>query len=298
MVLKKKKRLLITGSYGQVGSELQKLSDSYQGYEFDFQDIDTLDITSEAQVNAQFEENSYHFCINCAAYTQVDKAENEPMLAFAVNTKAVGILAESCKKYNCRLIHISTDYVYDNGLRRPLLESDPTIPKSVYAKSKLDGEKLALVIDPATIIVRSSWVYSAYGHNFVKTILRLADRGDQLTVVEDQIGCPTYAKGLAEAILTIIQKCENSPGIDYAGIYNFCSHGQTSWLELAVEICKLRNITCEIQGITTSAYGSPAPRPAYSVLDCKKILETFGIKTNYWKEELEKCLLEIKALNS
>ena len=227
------KKIIITGANGQVGKDLQVLAENAQAYNYVFFDSKALDITDENAVTAAFKEHSPAYFINCAAYTAVDKAESDQERAYEVNAKAVANIAANCLATKCQFIHISSDYVYHNGLDRPLLETDPTTPKGVYADSKLKGDIAALEINPATIILRTSWVYSSFGNNFLKTMMRLGKERDQLGIVYDQIGAPTYARDIAAAILTIVDKKENT-GLSYGGVYNFAPQGITCWYDLSL----------------------------------------------------------------
>jgi dTDP-4-dehydrorhamnose reductase len=218
----------------------------------------------------------------------VDKAEQEKELAFQINGEAVGMLATICKELHCKFIHISTDYVFDGTASVPYLEDSPTNPQSVYGTSKLDGEKQALQFNPDSIIIRTSWVYSAFGKNFVKTMLKLLKEKDEISVVNDQIGSPTYAKDLAEVILQIIASKNWQPGI-----YNYSNDGAISWYDFAERIKELLGSICKINSITTAQYPTPAKRPAYSVLDKTKIRQVFGVKLKHWQDSLASCLHKI-----
>lgn len=282
--------ILVTGANGQVGQELQFLAPQFTGFNFIFTDRETLDITEAKAIDQFFQENDIQVCINCAAYTAVDRAESEPEIAKLINETAVGYLANACKTYQTALFHISSDYVYHNQLNRPLLETDICQAAGVYAQTKLAGEKLALATHQETLIIRTSWVYSSFGHNFVKTMLRLGSERDQLSVVYDQIGAPTYARDLAQAILSIIAKRKRD---QWTGTYNFANAGVTSWYDFALAIFDLRQINCEVSPILSEAYPTPSPRPNYSVLDTTKIKKTFDIETPYWRNSLKECLKSI-----
>jgi dTDP-4-dehydrorhamnose reductase len=236
-----------------------------------------------------------HYCINCAAYTAVDKAESEKELAFSVNAGAPGILAKVCKKNNTKLVHISTDYVFNGASTVPYKEEYPTDPQSVYGASKLEGERKIIQTNPDSIIIRTSWVYSAFGKNFVKTMLKLMKEKQEISIVNDQIGSPTYAADLAEVIMQIIGKSSihHSP-LTTHGIYNYSNNGVISWYDFAIAIKELTGSHCKINPIPTSQYPTPAKRPAYSVLDKTKIQQAFGIKLKDWKESLAVCLQRIQ----
>lgn len=282
-------KIIVTGAKGQVGSELQFLESQYPQFDFYFTDKSTLDITNEQTIIKTFTKIKPQFCINCAAYTAVDKAESNAEKAILINETAVKYLAKACSLFNTTFFHISSDYVYHNRVNRPLREADKPAPKGVYAATKLAGDRLALAKNKGTIILRTSWVYSSYGHNFVKTMLRLGKERDQLTVVYDQIGAPTYARDIAKTMLEIISKIEKGL-TDYEGIYHFAPSGVTCWYDFAKAIFELSNITCDVSPIPTSAYPTPAKRPHYSVLNCDKIKQTFEIDLPYWRDSLKECL--------
>ncbi|MFN7116023.1 MAG: dTDP-4-dehydrorhamnose reductase [Saprospiraceae bacterium] len=284
--------ILVTGANGQVGQELQVLAPQYHNFRFLFTDRALLDITNQAAVQYYFANHTIHYCINCAAYTAVDKAESEPDLAHNINIKGVMHLAEACKSTGAQLIHISSDYVYHNLNCTPLNESDPTFPQSVYAQTKLDGEQAALNIYEQTMVIRTSWVYSSFGHNFVKTMLRLGKERPELRVVYDQIGTPTYARDLAKAILDIIQKAEKniiSRDLLY-GIYNYSNEGVTSWYDFAKAIFEIAHMDCKVTPIETKDYPTPAKRPPFSVLNKDKIKAAFALEIPHWKDSLLTCL--------
>ncbi|MCB0662524.1 MAG: dTDP-4-dehydrorhamnose reductase [Saprospiraceae bacterium] len=286
------KVICITGATGQVGKEFQNLESEFSGFKFLFAGKFELDITNPQYVADFFRKNKVDYLINCAAYTAVDKAEDEPELARAINVEGARELAQSCLIRNIPLIHISTDYVYHGDGNHPLLETDATHPQGVYASTKLEGEKVAMAIHPMTTIIRTSWVYSNYGHNFYKTMLRLSTEKSELNIVNDQIGTPTYAKDLATTILTMIQKVESEevPFIQLRGIFNFSNEGETNWAEFASEIFSLTGAQTKVNPIATSAYPTKATRPAYSLMDKSKIKKTFGIEIRDWKEALKECV--------
>lgn len=288
------KHILVTGANGQVGTELQTLAKQLQDvFTFHFTDVADLDITNQENIKQVFGKIQPAYVINCAAYTAVDKAETDKELCFKINTQAAEYLAEACKAINARFFHISSDYVYHNELNRPLLETDPTTPKGVYAATKLQGDLQALAANEDTIILRTSWVYSSFGHNFVKTMIRLGTERDSLGIVYDQIGAPAYARDIAATILSIIGKIEakeTAPG----GVYNYVPQGVTCWYDFAKTIFELEGIECTVNSILSKAYPTPAARPTYSVLNCDKIKETFDITIPYWKDSLKACLQELK----
>jgi len=286
--------ILVTGANGQVGSEFRVLSKSYSQYNFLFVTKDELPIDDVDAVKKYFDINSIQYCVNCAAYTAVDKAETESEKAFLINADAVGNLAAVCKLHNVQFIHISTDYVFDGTATMPYLESNPVKPLGVYGTSKLKGEQLALEKNPDTIIIRTSWVYSSFGNNFVKTMLRLMKERESISVVNDQQGCPTYAADLANVIMQIINKHRTSDIVHQTSIYNYSNSGVINWYQFAVAIKELTNSKCIVNSIPSSQYPTPAKRPQYSVLDTTKIRETFAITIPTWKDSLIKCLALLK----
>lgn len=278
--------ILVTGSHGQVGNELQFLASSYPTFSFIFVDKDHLDITNLDAVLAFFEQHLFDYCINCAAYTAVDKAETDQKMAELVNTIGPKNLAIACKEYNCRLIQISTDYVYHSGQNTPFKETDATSPKSVYGKTKLAGELAVLEQDLEAIIIRTSWVYSSFGSNFVKTMLRLGAEKESLPVIFDQIGSPTYARDLAKTMLDIIQ---SYPAV-FTGIYHYSNEGVCSWFDFATAIFEIKQLKCQAFPIETKEYPTPAERPHFSLLNKSKIKEKFQLKIPHWRVSLKSCL--------
>lgn len=287
------KKILITGSNGQLGSELRKLSVNFPYLSFHFADIEELDITNTNSINLYFENNSYNYIINCAAYTAVDKAESEPDKALLINSEAVKHLSEIALRYKIKLIHISTDYVFDGTSCKPYTEEVQVCPVSQYGITKLEGEKQIEKSGCDAIIIRTSWLYSSFGNNFVKTILKYSKEKPELKVVFDQIGTPTYAEDLASAILQII----NSNKFE-TGIYHFSNEGVCSWYDFALEIVNAKNINCKITPILTSEYPTPAKRPHFSVLNKNKIKNTYNLTIPHWKESLYNCLLEINLISN
>ena len=279
--------VLVTGSNGQLGQSLQFIAKSYPNIDFKFCDSATLDITNLENVKHIFQEYNPSFCINTAAYTAVDKAESEPEKVFAINVTGAKNLAQVCKEFDTILIHISTDFVFDGIAIKPYSETDVTNPKSVYGQTKLDGEKAIQAILQKHIIIRTSWVYSQFGNNFLKTMLRLGSEKDTLSVVNDQIGTPTNAVDLANAILQIIVSINHQPSTIQSGIYNFSNLGECSWFDFAKKIFEIHNINIDLKPIPTSSYPTPAERPKYSVLDKSKIIDTFGIEIISWEESLK-----------
>lgn len=278
-------QILVTGASGQVGSELKFLSAGLPSFQFAFVGHRELDITDTAAINAFFAKAEYHSVINCAAYTAVDKAESEKETAFKINEQGAGNLAAATAKYHCRFLHISTDFIFDGSASVPVTETEKTNPLSVYGASKLAGDEAVLKANAEAVILRTSWVYSSFGNNFVKTILRLCKERDSLNIIADQTGTPTYARDLAAAILHIIQQSEWKPGI-----YNYSNEGTASWYDFAIAIRDIAGLQTTINPIETSQYPTPAARPKFSVLSKKKIKETFGIQIPYWRHSLQNCI--------
>jgi len=285
-------KILVTGANGQLGNEFRKLARSCQDPEFLFTDIDELDITIEDELNKFVEKHPVRFLINCAAYTAVDRAEDEPERAYLLNANAVGIISRICIKHNIQLIHYSTDFVFDGASRKPYVETDIPNPVSVYGKSKLAGE-YHLQKSNTGIIIRTSWLYSSFGHNFVKTIIRLAQEKDELRVVNDQMGSPTWAADLAAATLKIIKRHKSRLNQTQYGLYHYANEGACSWYEFAKEIIRLAGLKTKINAVTTSEYPSKAVRPSYSVMDKSLIKNWLEIDIPDWKDSLSKCILEI-----
>jgi dTDP-4-dehydrorhamnose reductase len=279
--------ILVTGANGQLGNEIRQLSHS-SSYNFLFASRDLLPIENSGLVNDFFEKHKIDYCINCGAYTAVDKAETEKEKAFLINGNAAGNLAKVCSDHQTKLIHISTDYVYNGTKNLPLKEDDPVAPINIYGLSKLKGEELVLNYCPDSIVIRTSWVYSVYGNNFVKTMLRLFKEKNSLNVVNDQSGCPTNAADLAEVIMKFIEGIEHKNA--YAGIFNYCNSGITTWFDFALAIKDFVNSSCIIHPVPTEQYPTPAKRPKFSVLDTSKIKSILNIEIPDWKMSLSKCL--------
>lgn len=278
--------ILVTGSKGQVGSEIKELSLNYS-YNFFFTNSKDLDITDHDKLKVFCKKNNINIIINCAGYTLVDKAEDEKDLADKVNRKAVKKLAKISKELNIKLVHISTDYVFDGRNFKPYCEASQTNPQGIYAQTKLEGELEMIKINPLnSIIIRSSWIYSPYRTNFVKTMIKLGREKEELGVVFDQIGTPTYAKDLAKTILDIIPNITNKK----VEIYNYSNEGVLSWYDFAKEVMKMAKITCQINPIETYQYPTPAQRPHYSLLNKSKIKKEFNIIVPFWKDSLDDCL--------
>ncbi len=280
------KKILVTGANGQLGNECRNLAESITNAEFIFTDVAELSITDSKAVAEMFSKNKFDYCVNAAAYTAVDLAETETELAQLINATAVGYLADACHKNNCRLIHISTDYVFDGTNKIGYDVDDATSPINVYGATKLDGEKLALLLNPETIVIRTSWVYSFHGKNFVKTMMKLMQERESLNVVSDQIGKPTSAADLASAIFEIIFSAKEF----FPGMYHFANQGVISWYDFALAIKEIGGYNCTINPIASNEYPVPAKRPNYSILNTNKIEHTFNIQIPYWKDSLQKCI--------
>jgi dTDP-4-dehydrorhamnose reductase len=283
-------KILVTGGNGQLGKELREFSSLHTGLEFVFLSREELPIHQFELVRNYFNTLKPAYCINCAAYTAVDKAESEKELAFLINGEAVGVLAAVCKEHNTKFVHISTDYVFNGKTAVPYKESFPTDPINVYGASKLEGEVQAMQLNPDSIIIRTSWLYSSLGKNFVKTMVQLMSEKDQIKVVKDQLGSPTNAADLAETIFNIIGLCHLQIYDWNPGIYNFSNEGIVSWYDFAKAIKEITNSPCDVKPISTAEYPTLAKRPAYSVLDKTKIQRTFGVKLKKWKDSLRTCI--------
>ena len=279
--------ILVTGGNGQLGSELRGIAPNYQDYNFLFTDVKELDITNHSAVAAFIESNKINVIINCAAYTAVDKAESEPELSNAINHLAVANFAQIAKDNNIKLVHISTDYVFDGTNHKPYVETDTPNPQSVYGQTKLDGELAMQQINPVnSIIIRTSWVYSKFGNNFVKTMLRLAETRDEISVVADQVGTPTNAADLAKAILNILPKISN----ETIGMFHYSNEGVCSWYDFAKTIFEIKEISIKVMPIESKQYPTPANRPFYSVLNKAEVQSEYNIEVPYWKYSLFNCL--------
>lgn len=281
-------KILVTGSNGQLGSELKELASFHPQYDFVFLTREQLAINNQDAIERVLGKHHPAYLINCAAYTAVDKAESEKELADAINGTAVGNLALRCKQSGAKFIHLSTDYVFNGKATAPLKETDEVDPVNAYGASKLLGEQLAVNNNPQSIIIRTSWVYSFYGKNFVKTMMRLMNEKESIGVVNDQIGSPTYAADLAKVIMQII-----TSGKWLAGIYNFSNEGVISWFDFASEIKRLIHSDCSVNPLTTEQFPAPAKRPKYSVLDKTKIRQAFSVQLKGWKESLKACIEKI-----
>jgi len=281
------KTILITGAYGQLGSEMTVISENFPQHTFIFTDADTLDITNEEELQKFFTANTIDYIVNCAAYTAVDKAEDDKATAYKINCEAVRLLAKMATAHNVKFIHISTDYVFNGTNYVPYTEDMVICPQSVYGQSKADGERAAMEIAPQqTVVIRTSWLYSSFGNNFVKTMLRLGAEKEELQVIFDQIGTPTYAADLATAIMNIVN-AENF----VAGIYHFSNEGVCSWYDFAKSIHEKAGIsTCTVRPIESKDYPTKTPRPHYSVLNKSKIKKTYDFEIPHWENGLKRCL--------
>jgi dTDP-4-dehydrorhamnose reductase len=280
------KRVLVTGKNGQLGQSLQKIAGDYPQFDFIFVGRDELDLAHSETITAFFADKKFDAIINCAAHTAVDKAESEPQLAGQINHLAVKQLAHIAKQMDAMLIHISTDYVFDGTSHKPYMETDPTNPKNVYGLTKLKGEQ---AINPKGTIIRTSWVYSEFGNNFVKTMLRLGQDRDSLNIIFDQIGSPTYATDLAEACLAVIARNYSD-----VAIYHYSNEGVCSWYDFAKAIFQIANINCQVNPIEAKYYPAPAKRPYYSIMNKAKIKKSYNLAIPYWRDSLKVCLSQIK----
>jgi len=281
-------KVLITGSKGQLGLSIKKLAPEFPDYRFIYTDVEELDITKADDIRKFISDTNPEVIINCAAYTAVDKAEEDTEKAHLLNTTAPGYLAKAASENNILLIHISTDFIFGGDRKTPYTEEDKAVPESVYAKTKADGEQEVVKNSKRAVIFRTSWLYSEFGHNFVKTILRLAEERQEINVVNDQIGTPTYATDLAETILRLLPELTKiNQGTE---ILHFSNEGIASWYDFAKEIVQQSGLKCKVNPISTKQYPLPAKRPAYSVLDKSKIKSRYGIDIPDWREGLRRCL--------
>jgi dTDP-4-dehydrorhamnose reductase len=289
------KQILITGASGQLGRAFARLASFYPQFSFHLADREVLDLSHLNTIASYFDQHHFDACINCGAYTAVDKAESDIELATLINTKAPEYVAKACARKNIPLIHYSTDYVYHNQQNTPFIETDATSPKGVYAQTKLAGSLAALAAHQQTMVIRTSWVYSPFGHNFVKTMLRLGRERDTLNIVFDQIGTPTYACDLAKATLDILNQTLVKDEVEpLHGFFHYSNEGICSWYDFALAIFELTGIACQVHPIRSSEYPTPARRPAFSVLDKQKIKTTFQVSIPHWRASLAKCLDRIK----
>lgn len=287
--------ILVTGSNGQLGNEMRIVSEQLKQHTFFFTDVAELDITDKVAVNEFFKQNAPDIVVNCAAYTDVNRAESDLEKAELINATAPKILAECCKANGAKFIHVSTDYVFDGSAHLPYNETDKENPVSAYGTTKYHGEQNIVASGCEYVIIRTCWLYSSFGKNFVKTMATLGATKEELGVVFDQVGTPTYAADLANAIATIIAKTAQDPAAFVKGIYHFSNEGVCSWYDFTVAIMGLYNLNCRIKPLHTDEYPTPANRPAYSVLDKTKIKNTFGITIPHWYESLKVCVKKLKG---
>jgi dTDP-4-dehydrorhamnose reductase len=289
----KMKKILVTGAYGQLGSEMKVISEQYSQYEFIFTDVDTLDICNEQALTAFFAKTKVDFIVNCAAYTAVDKAEDDVEKAYLINKDAVRLLGEAATNIGAKIIHVSTDYVFDGKSYLPYTEDFEICPQTVYGKSKAEGEQALLKACEQSVIIRTSWLYSSFGSNFVKTMMKLGAEKEKLTVIFDQIGTPTYAADLASAIMKVVSADKFT-----TGIYHFSNEGVCSWYDFTIAIHKAAGIkTCNVLPIETKDYPARTPRPHYSVLNKAKIKLNYGIEIPHWEDGLLRCVAILTKAN-
>lgn len=287
------KKVLVTGKNGQLGRSIKALSSQYPHYQFVFVGRDELNLSCSKNIADYFKNKQYDVIINCAAYTAVDKAEEQQDLAKAINHSAVKQLAEISKENGWVLIHISTDYVFDGANHKPYIESDLVNPQNIYGTSKLKGEQAIQQVGCKAAIIRTSWVYSEYGNNFVKTMLKLGVEREQLNVIFDQIGSPTYATDLALSLLAIVDSIDIDDTGFQQDIYHFSNEGACSWYDFAKAVFELSHTECAVFPIETKDYPTPAQRPHYSLLNKAKIKQQFKLNIPYWKDSLQTCLNKI-----
>lgn len=282
------KTILVTGANGQLGNSIRLLAKHYPQYNFLFTDVDTLDITDPQAVGKAIKDNQVDYVVNCAAYTAVDKAEDDEELCRRLNSYAVGVLGKAAHEAGAKMVHVSTDYVFSGTSYLPYKETDETRPVSAYGRTKLAGEQILQEVCPEAVIIRTAWLYSEFGSNFVKTVLRLGKERDELRFVFDQIGTPTYAGDLAAAVMAVVAADEK--GAYVPGIYHYSNEGVCSWYDFTVKILEIAGIACRVFPIETEEYPTRAVRPPYSVLNKKKIKETYGVTVPHWEESLRVCM--------
>lgn len=284
--------ILVTGEAGQLGDSIKKLTHLYPQFNFYFPSLAEFDLSKPENVAAFILDNQPEVVINCAAYTAVDKAETEQEICLKINALSVAEMAKACKQLGATLITISTDYVFDGNGTSPYLPNHPIDPVNYYGYTKAQMEKLALENHQNTIIIRTSWVYCEFGHNFVKTMLRLMNEKPALSVVDDQVGCPTYAPDLAKAILKVVEQLDENK---HRGIYHFSNTGNISWFEFATAIRDIASLPCEVNPVPSTAYPTPAKRPSYSTMETSAITKDFGVEITDWKESLQTCIHHLMA---
>jgi len=281
--------VLVTGSKGQLGNEIQVLAPAYPQFNFIFTDVEELDICKREAVDGFFSENKIDFLINCAAYTAVDKAEDDEEKCYQINKDAVGYLGEASARHGVKMLHVSTDYVFDGKSYIPYTEDAPVSPATVYGRSKAEGEQRLVSVLESAVIVRTSWLYSSFGNNFVKTMLKLGRERKRLQVVYDQVGTPTYAADLADALLQIISAAELVPGI-----YHFSNEGVCSWYDFTLAIFKSAKIACDVLPIESREYPTKTPRPHYSVLNKQKVKSAYNLRIAHWEDSLNRCVQKLE----
>lgn len=282
------KTILVTGANGQLGNSIRLLAKHYPQYNYLFTDVDTLDITDPLAVEQAIKDNQVDYVLNCAAYTAVDKAEDDEELCRRLNSYAVGVLGKAAHEAGAKMIHVSTDYVFSGTSCLPYKETDETRPVSAYGRTKLAGEQILQEVCPDAVIIRTAWLYSEFGSNFVKTVLRLGKERDELRFVFDQIGTPTYAGDLAGAVMAVVTADEKNAYVP--GIYHYSNEGVCSWYDFTIKILELAGIGSRVFPIETKDYPTKAVRPPYSVLNKNKIKETYGITVPHWEASLRVCL--------
>ncbi|MBS2098590.1 dTDP-4-dehydrorhamnose reductase [Carboxylicivirga linearis] len=284
------KKILVIGSEGQLGNEIKELYHQFREAKFTFTTIESLDVTNQVALKNKITSDSFDYIINCTAYTAVDKAETDKDLADIINNQAIKTIGKSSSEINAKVIHVSTDYVFDGSNFKPYSEEDQTSPNSVYGKTKLDGELALLKENSESIVLRTSWLYSSFGNNFVKTMMKLGNERDELNVIFDQVGTPTYARDLAKVILYIIEKDINLAIPFQSGIYHYSNEGVCSWFDFTKTIHEIANINCNVKPIESKDYPTAAPRPHYSVLNKTKIKTIYNVDIPYWKDSLKECI--------
>jgi dTDP-4-dehydrorhamnose reductase len=282
--------ILITGSRGQLGNEMQLAASRFPAFSFIYTDVDELDICDKSALDSFVKNNAINVIVNCAAYTAVDKAEDDLELCYKINAEAVQNIGEVAASNKLKVVHVSTDYVFDGTNYIPYTEDQPVCPATVYGKSKLQGEEVLMKACPQSVIIRTAWLYSSFGNNFVKTMMKLGSERDSLNVIFDQVGTPTYAADLADAILQVLSSETFVPGI-----YHFSNEGVCSWYDFTKTIHRIAGIECDVRPIETKDYPARTPRPHYSVLNKAKIKTTYGISIPHWEESLERCIAVLMA---
>ena len=283
-------KILITGGNGQLGQCIRTVKNEFSDHEYFFTDVEELDICNPEELKAFTKDNNIDYLVNCAAYTAVDKAEHEQVIARKLNADAVKNIGSAAMENNFKVVHVSTDYVFDGKTFKPYTEDTFAVPESFYGQTKLLGEKYLLETQPESIIVRTAWLYSEFGNNFVKTMVRLGKERDELKVVADQVGSPTYAIDLARVLLSMIDQVEKGNKPFKPGIYHYSNEGVCSWYDFTINIHQMMGIDCKVFPIESKEYPTAAPRPFYSVLNKAKIKSDYKINIPYWRTSLEKCL--------